>query len=125
MADHELSDEVIGRTLYTADGSRLGKLVCLYDDTDTGDIAFGAVAMIRRGRRRNVFVPLTGAKIEPSAVTVRCGEVLARRAPNVREGQTLPADQEAALFAHYDLPYRRARHGQRRLAAHAPTAMRG
>lgn len=121
MTDHELSDQVIGRTLYAASGNRLGRLVKLYDDTDTGDITFGAVAMIRRGRRRIVFVPLTGATIEATSVTVRCGEQLARRAPSIRPGQTLPADSEATLFAHYDLPYHLARHGQRRLTTHPPT----
>jgi len=51
---------------------------------------FAGVAVIRRGRRRIVFVPLRGATLRPASITVTCGKLLARRAPSVRPGKTLP-----------------------------------
>jgi hypothetical protein len=78
-------------------------------------VSFAGVAMIRRGRRRLVFVSLTDASIGSASVTVKCGKELARRAPSVRHGETLPADAEPALFAHYDIPYLSPQTNRRRL----------
>jgi hypothetical protein len=71
----------VGRAVFEPGGERIGQLIDLYADTGTGAIPFAGVAMIRRGRRRLVFVSLTDASIGPASVTVKCGKELARRAP--------------------------------------------
>ena len=99
--------DAVGRQVLDARGERIGQLCSLYLDTETSAVSFGGVLMLRRGRRRIVLVPLSGATVDADAVTVKCGKELARRAPSVRAGQLLPADAEPGLFAHYDMPYSR------------------
>jgi hypothetical protein len=96
-----LTADIVGRAVFDASGEGIGQLVNLYADTETGAVSFAGVAMTRRGRRRLVFVSLTDASIGPASVTVKCSKELARRAPSVRHGETLPADAEPALLAHY------------------------
>ena len=107
--------DIVGHAVFDASGERLGQLVDLYADNDTGALCFAGVAMIRRGRRRLVFVSLCDASIGPASVTVKCGKQLARRAPSVRPGETLSAEAEPALFAHYDITYPSAETTVRRL----------
>ena len=71
--------------------------------------------MLRRGRRRIVFVSLSGATVEAEWITLACGGQLVRSGPNVRAGRQLPADIEPALFTHYGLRYRPPSDGVRRL----------
>jgi hypothetical protein len=97
--------DVVGRVVLDAGGKRIGEVSSLYVDTDTNELSFAGVAMSRRGRRRVVFVPLDDATLGTASITVRCGKELARRAPSVRPGEVLPVDAEAALFAHYEIPY--------------------
>jgi hypothetical protein len=96
---------VLGRAVVDAAGEHIGQVSALYLDRDTGVVSFAGVAMIRRGRRRIVLVPLAGATLGPASIAVTCGKLLARRAPSVRPGETLPSDAEPVLFAHYDMPY--------------------
>lgn len=107
--------DVVGRVVLDAGGERIGHVSTLYVDTDTDVVSFAGVAMLRRGRRREVFVPLYDATLGTASITVRCGKELARRAPSVRPGELLPAEAEAALFAHYEIPYTpvESRHGDR------------
>lgn len=98
-------DEVVGCAVLDAAGAHIGQVSTLYVDVDTGAVSFAGVAMIRRGRRRIVFMPLVGATLRRAALTLTCGKDLARRAPSVRPGEALPADVEADLFAHFDMPY--------------------
>lgn len=97
--------EIVGRAVLDAAGERIGQVSTLYLDGDTGRVLFAGVSMIRRGRRRVVLVPLADATLRRDSISVRCGKQLARRAPSMRPGDTLPVETEAALFAHYDMPY--------------------
>jgi hypothetical protein len=89
MPSSGFSSDLLGHTVLDAARERIGQLASLYDDVDTGDTCFGGVAMIRRGRRRIVFVPLVDATIGPASVTVRCGKDRARRAPSGRQLRTV------------------------------------
>ncbi|TAM92164.1 MAG: PRC-barrel domain containing protein [Jatrophihabitans sp.] len=111
----DLTCELIGRDVLDAAGQRLGRVDSLYRDFDTPDLAFAAVAMIRRGWRRLVFVPLAGATLGEASVMLRCGALLARRAPQVRPGCGLPVEREADLYRHYDIAYRPRERGAARL----------
>lgn len=112
-ADH--TPELVGRDVLDAAGQRLGRVDSLYRDVEDPHIVFAAVAMIRRGRRRLVFVSLVGATTSAESVTVQCGALLARRAPQTRPGRGLPVELEADLYRHYDIPYRRREHSAARL----------
>jgi hypothetical protein len=116
----ELTPELIGRDVLDAAGQRLGRLDSLYCDVDAPTVMFAAVAMIRRGRRRVVFVPLAGATLGEMSVTLRCGALLARRAPQARPGRGLAVELEADLYRHYDITYRPREHGAARLIALSP-----
>lgn len=106
---------------------RLGHLASLYVDVEAeggpGGAAesqtacFAGVAMLRRGRRRIVFVSLAGATVESDCITLACGGRLVRAGPNVQVGRPLPADAEPALFAHYGLRYSSPSEGVRRLVS--------
>lgn len=105
MSGIGLTGDIAGRAVYAASGERIGQLVDTYADIESGAVLFAGVAMVRRGRRRLVFVSLAGARLGRGSVTVQCGKDLARRAPSVRPGEKLSAEAEPALFAHYDIPY--------------------
>ena len=84
MSGTGFTADIVGRAVLDPGGEGIGQLIDLYADTETGEVSFAGVAMIRRGRRRLVFVSLTDARIGPASVTVKCGKELARRAPSVR-----------------------------------------
>jgi sporulation protein YlmC with PRC-barrel domain len=107
--------DTVGRAVLDARGERIGQLSDLYADVDSGKVSFGGVTLVRHGRRRVVFVALADATVSPNAVTVKCGKDLARRAPSVRPGESLPAEAEQALFAHYDIPWAASDRVARRL----------
>ena len=98
--------DLVGRDVFDARGERLGRLHSLYRDRDNEAVCFGAVAMLRRGRRRLVYMPLVDATVGPNSVTLRCGAELARRGPQTRPGQPLPVGAEPSLYAHFEIPYR-------------------
>ena len=83
----------------------IGSLEAVYVDTTTDEPAFltGKVGML--GRQRLVFVPAFGATVTPKAVRVRYAKALAREAPAIDADGELPAADEPAVFAHYDLDY--------------------
>lgn len=105
MDASELTPDLVGRDVLDAAGQRIGRLDSLYRDHEDPAICFAAVAMIRRGRRRLVYVSLVAARLDPTSITVQCGALLARRAPQTRPGRELPVELEADLYRHYDIPY--------------------
>ena len=116
MKQHvSFTNQMIGYTVVDAAERPLGTLVVLYADAESGEVVFGGIAMIRRGRRRTVFLPLDSARIDGQIITVRCGGQLVRRAPATQSGRPLPADSEPDLFAHYDMTYTTPSSASRRL----------
>lgn len=105
MSGIGLTGDIAGRAVLAAGGERIGRLVDMYADIESGAVLFAGVALVRRGRRRLVLVSLAGARLGRGSVTVQCGKDLARRAPSIRPGERLTAAAEPALFAHYDIPY--------------------
>jgi hypothetical protein len=115
MSDDLRFEQLIGHPVLDAAGGSLGVLTSLFADVDTGQIVFGGITMIRRGRRRIVFVPLASAHVSGQTITLRCGGQLVRRAPNVQPGRRLHADDERGLYDHYEMPYSPVATGRRRL----------
>ena len=119
MDPDDLACSTVGRVAYAATGERLGRVAWLYRDAELS-LVFAAVETTRRGRRQFLFVPLNGAAVDDTSVTVRCGAELARRAPRTRRHRELPAELEVDLYHNYDLPYRPRDDGAARL--HRDTA---
>jgi hypothetical protein len=105
MSETGLIADIARRAVFAAGSERIGQLVDLYADSQTGAVVVAGVAMIRRGRLGACSSPPHRACLRPASVTVRCGKELACRGLSVRRGETLPVQAEPALFAHYDIPY--------------------
>ncbi|KUJ70242.1 photosystem reaction center subunit H [Streptomyces albus subsp. albus] len=105
--DHDVVDE---------GGSKIGSLESIYVDTATDQPAFATVTIGVPTRRRLVFVPLDGATVGPGYLRVRHPKTQVKNAPYIDLDGVLPAGDEPAVFAHYDLEYRTGAGGERRLA---------
>jgi hypothetical protein len=67
-------------------------------------------------RRHLVFVPLNGAVVGPGYVKVDYDRALVKKCPAIGTDDVLPVEDEAAVFAHYGLPYQPGANGERQLA---------
>lgn len=98
-----------------AAGDRIGSLESFYFDTGSDDAAFASVQIGIIGRKRLIFVPLTGAVVAPSYLKVQVDKKLARDAPPIDVDGELTREHEEAVFAHYGLVYVPGASGERRL----------
>jgi hypothetical protein len=105
-----------GKKVIDSDDAKIGELEAVYVDTTTDQPVFGTVRVGIIGRHRLVFVPLAGATVRPDAVRVRYPKKLVTDAPSIDVDGELPAGDEPAVFAHYELPYQPGAAGERRLA---------
>jgi hypothetical protein len=99
-----------------ADGHKIGTLEAVYVDTSTDEPAMVTVQVGLPTRRHLVFVPLNGAVVGPGYVKVDYERALVKKSPAIGTDDVLPAEDEAAVFAHYGLPYRPGANGERQLA---------
>ncbi|WP_424556362.1 PRC-barrel domain-containing protein [Streptacidiphilus pinicola] len=97
-------------------GKKIGTLESVYVDTATDEPSFGTLNVGLPTRRRLVFVPLTGAVLGPGYVKVAFPKALVKNAPAIDTDGVLAAEQEQAVFAHYQLAYVPGAGGERRLA---------
>ena len=97
-------------------GHRIGSLEAIYVDTTTDEPAMATVRTGFASRRRLVFVPLDEAILGPGYVKVAHSKSLVKNAPAIGTDDILPAEQEKAVFKHYDLAYRPGASGERQLA---------
>ena len=105
-----------GRSVIDLEGDKVGSLYAIYVDTASDAPAFASVEIGIVGRRRLVFVPLSGATVAPDHVRVRCEKKLVKAAPSIDTDGELLASDEPALFSHYGMPYPGDGTGQRALA---------
>ncbi|MFH8574177.1 PRC-barrel domain-containing protein [Streptomyces sp. NPDC017993] len=97
-------------------GHRIGMLEAIYVDTSTDEPAMATVQVGLPTRRHLVFVPLAGAIVGPGYVKVDYDRSLVKKGPAMGTDDVLPAEDEAAVFAHYGLPYEPGAKGERQLA---------
>ncbi|MFJ6729477.1 MULTISPECIES: PRC-barrel domain-containing protein [unclassified Streptomyces] len=98
------------------EGHRIGELEAVYVDTLTD---LPAMVTVRTGlptRHRLSFVPVTDAVLGPDYVEVPYDKALVKKAPSIGMDDVLPAEDEAAIFQHYDLAYETSPDGARKLA---------
>ncbi|MGX1887761.1 PRC-barrel domain-containing protein [Streptomyces sp. NPDC055287] len=97
-------------------GHKIGALEAVYVDTSTDEPAMATVQVGLPTRRHLVFVPLAGALVGPGYVKVGYDRSLVKKCPSIGTDDVLPAEDEAAVFAHYGLPYKPGTNGERQLA---------
>lgn len=95
---------------------KIGRLESIYVDTATDAPSFATVTVGMPTRHRLVFVPLAGATVGPGYLKVAYAKHLVKDAPSIDMDGVLPAGDEGAVFAHYDLAYKPGADGERRLA---------
>jgi hypothetical protein len=105
-----------GHEVVDTNGHRIGTLESIYVDTTTDQPFFATVIVGLPTRRRLVFVPLTGATVGPGYLKVTPTKDVVKRAPSIDVDGVLPAEDERAIFAHYELDYASGAGGGRRLA---------
>lgn len=93
-----------GKHVVDREGRKIGDLEAVYVDTATDEPSFLTVTMGMFNRKRLAFVPLAGASVTPDHVRVRVDRDLAKEAPSIDPDGELTAEEEPAVFAHYDLP---------------------
>ncbi|GAA2436758.1 PRC-barrel domain-containing protein [Streptomyces mauvecolor] len=98
------------------DGHRIGSLEAVYVDTRTDEPAMATVQVGLPTRHRLVFVPLDDAIVGPGYVKVAYEKALVKKCPAIGTDDVLPAEDEAAVFAHYGLTYQPGAGGERQLA---------
>ncbi|MFE2323385.1 PRC-barrel domain-containing protein [Streptomyces sp. NPDC059385] len=99
-----------------AAGHKIGTLEAVYVGTSTDEPAMATVQVGLPTRHRLVFVPLNGAIAGPGYVKVDYDRSLVKKSPAIGVDDVLPAEDEAAVFAHYGLPYQPGANGERQLA---------
>ncbi|WP_181767262.1 PRC-barrel domain-containing protein [Streptomyces albidus (ex Kaewkla and Franco 2022)] len=104
------------RDVVDSSGSKIGTLEAVYVDTRTDNPSFATLTVGLPTRRRLVFVPLDGATVGPEYLRVAHSKNVVRSAPSMATDGELAAEDEPAVFAHYELDYETGAGGERRLA---------
>lgn len=97
-------------------GHKIGVLEAVYVDTSSDEPAMATVQVGLPTRRHLVFVPLADAIVGPGYVKVSYDKSLVKKCPAIGTDDVLPAEDEAAVFAHYGLSYQSGANGERQLA---------
>ncbi|MFJ6776600.1 PRC-barrel domain-containing protein [Kitasatospora sp. NPDC091257] len=105
-----------GHAVVDEKSHRIGSLESVYVETASDEPFFATVTVGFAGRRRLVFVPLEGAVAGPDYLRVAYPRNLVKQAPAIGTDDVLPAEDEPAVFAYYELPYATGAGGERRLA---------
>ncbi|MFE5547937.1 PRC-barrel domain-containing protein [Streptomyces sp. NPDC056534] len=99
-----------------AGSHKIGVLEAVYVDTSTDEPAMATVEVGLPTRHRLVFVPLNGAIVGPDYLKVGYDKSVVKKCPAIGTDDVLPAEDEAAIFAHYGLSYQPGASGERQLA---------
>ncbi|MGH9044692.1 MAG: PRC-barrel domain-containing protein [Acidimicrobiales bacterium] len=102
-----------GHDVVDVAGARIGELEAIYVDTASDVASFASVRTGLPGRRRLVFVPLTGAKVSPRHLKVAYKKAVVKRSPWIGTDDELLADDEVPLFEHYGLEHASGNNGRR------------
>ena len=95
-------EELRGRRVVDASGSRIGKIDEIYLDDDTGRPDWALVNTGLFGLKSS-FVLIADAHEVDGEIAVPYGKDTVKDAPRIDPDGTLTTDEEAALFAHYGL----------------------
>ena len=98
------------------EGHKIGVLESVYVDTSTDQPAMATVRVGLPTRHPLAFVPLDEAILGPDYDKVAYAKAQVKKAPSVGMDDILPAEDEEAVFRHYDLAYETGAAGERQLA---------
>jgi len=104
-----------GHDVVDAEGHKIGELEAVYVNTVTDLPSFATVRIGIPTRHRLVFVPLGEATVGPGYLKVAYDKKQVKDAPSIDTDGELPAGDEEAVFAHYDLTYQPGADGARLL----------
>ncbi|MBP2579631.1 hypothetical protein J3A78_000109 [Streptomyces sp. PvR006] len=83
----------------------IGVLEAVYVDAGTDEPAMATVEVGLPTRHRLVFVPLNGAIVGPGHLKVGYDKSVVKKCPAIGTDDALPAEDEAAIFAHHGLSH--------------------
>jgi PRC-barrel domain/Domain of unknown function (DUF2382) len=94
----------LGRVMFDRDSNRIGEVVDIYLDTETGRPEW---AVVRTGLfgMRSTFVPLADAREVDDELQVPHRRMQVKEAPNIEPDGQLSEAEEAELYRHYGLDY--------------------
>src|SRR5829696_3583723 len=94
----------LGRVVVDRDSNKIGEVVDIYLDSETGRPEW---AVVRTGLfgMRSTFVPLAEAREVGDELQVPHQRLQVKQAPNIEPDGQLSAAEEAELFRHYGLDY--------------------
>jgi hypothetical protein len=94
----------LGRVMVDRDSNKIGEVVDLYLDNETGRPEW---AVVRTGLfgMRSTFVPLADAREAGDELQVPYGRLRVKQAPNIEPDGQLSEAEEAELYRHYGLDY--------------------
>jgi uncharacterized protein (TIGR02271 family) len=97
-----------GQNIYDRDGDKLGRLVEIYLDDDTGQPEW---ALVNTGlfASKSSFVPLRDATDDDGTLRVPYEKTQVKDAPSIDPHGELSQEQEAELYRHYGLDYSESR----------------
>jgi len=104
MLDQNQLEDVIGRTVYDANGNKIGKLGQVYTDDQTGEPTWATVNTGFFGTSES-FVPLREITFTGDDVTVPYTKDQVKDAPNVDADGHISPEEERRVYAHYNLDY--------------------
>lgn len=104
MLDQNQLDDVVGRTVYDADGNKIGKLGQVYTDDRTGQPTWATVNTGLFGTSES-FVPIREITFTGDDVTVPYTKDQVKDAPNVDSDGHIAPEDERRVYAHYSLDY--------------------
>ncbi len=102
MISTEQLTSLAGKTMHGENGEKIGKIVDVYESTDTDSSTFVTVATGLFGTSSS-FVPLTRASLRDDDVVVPYDKALVKNAPRVAADEELTAEEEQRLYRHYQL----------------------
>jgi hypothetical protein len=94
----------LGQNVLLSGGDRIGKLVNIYYDAETGTAVFLCVKP-RRFSSTQLLVPAGKVHSAPNGLTADWSDEDMRQAPVTKPGLGLSADAEQRAFHHYGMTY--------------------
>lgn len=104
MITTEQVQQVVGTTVRSSDGEKVGKVGQVYFDDVTGQPAWVTVQTGLFGTRES-FVPVDSAEVRDGEVTVPFTKDRIKDAPSVDADQHLSEAEEAELYRYYGVEY--------------------
>jgi uncharacterized protein (TIGR02271 family) len=104
MLDQNQINDVVGSTVYDAEGNKIGKIGQIYTDDQTGQPSWGTVNTGLFGTSES-FVPIREITFNGDDVTVPYTKDQVKDAPSVDSDGHLSPEDERRLYDHYSLDY--------------------